>query len=310
MMELFFAVKIFLNLLYVKNIQKSTNEQIFLHLRARGLLKTQINCPSCGKSLVEKQVKRNIDGIMLRCLNKLCEEYQSYFSIPIGSFFENSKLRLETIFEIIYRYSKNELVKITSLELEVSHPTVTKIHTEIRSIIRIYYDNVPMILDGPNRIVEIDESLFVHKTKYNVGRFAETQVCVFSIADTTFTPAKVYLEVVESRSAQRLLPIIKRVVLSGSTIHSDQWAEYNNLQSLGYVHQTVNHKYNFIDPQSGAHTQHIESFWKRAKLRIKQMKVVRREKLQEYLFEIMFKENNGDNSFNSILDMIFNFEYR
>ncbi|KRH93211.1 hypothetical protein M153_13010002185 [Pseudoloma neurophilia] len=77
-----------------------------------------------------------------------------------------------------------------------------------------------MILGGPNRIVEIDEFLFVSKTKYNVGRFAETQVWVFGIADTTFTPAKVYLDVVKSRSAQRLLPIIQRVVFPGSIIHS------------------------------------------------------------------------------------------
>ncbi|KRH91766.1 hypothetical protein M153_267750003, partial [Pseudoloma neurophilia] len=72
------------------------NEQIILHLRARGLLKTQINCPSCGKSLVEKQVKQNIDCTMLRCLNKPCEKHQSYFSIRIGSFSEisNSVYRL------------------------------------------------------------------------------------------------------------------------------------------------------------------------------------------------------------------------
>ncbi|KRH94410.1 hypothetical protein M153_27000010063 [Pseudoloma neurophilia] len=79
-----------------------------------------------------------------------------------------------------------------------------------------------MILGGPNQIVEINQSLFVHKTDYDVGKFAETQVWVFGIADTTFTPAKVYLEVVESRSAQRLLPIIKRAVLPASIIHSEQ----------------------------------------------------------------------------------------
>ncbi|KRH93210.1 hypothetical protein M153_13010001232 [Pseudoloma neurophilia] len=50
---------------YVEKYTNSTNEQIILHLRARGLLKTQINCPSCGKSLVEKQVKRNIDGTVV-----------------------------------------------------------------------------------------------------------------------------------------------------------------------------------------------------------------------------------------------------
>ncbi|KRH95036.1 hypothetical protein M153_5000026097 [Pseudoloma neurophilia] len=72
---------------YVEKYTNSTNEQIGFHLRTQSLLKTQINCSSCGKSLVEKQVKRNIDGTMLRCLNKPCEKYQSYFSIRIGSSF-------------------------------------------------------------------------------------------------------------------------------------------------------------------------------------------------------------------------------
>ena len=115
---------------------------------------------------------------------------------------------------------------------------------------------------------------------------------------------------VESRSAQTLLPIIQRVLLPGSIVHSDQWAGYNNLHSFGYIHRTVNHTYNFVDHHSGAHTQHIESFWNREKQRIKQMKGIKREKLSEYLFEIMFKENNRGDLFNSILDLIANFEYR
>ena len=152
---------------------------------------------------------------MFRCLNMSCEKYQSYFSIRIESFFENFKLSLQVIFAIIYRYYKNECLKKTSEELSVSHPTVIQIQTEIRSLFKTYYEHEPLILGGENCNVQIDESLFVHKIKYHVGRYSDTQVWVFGIADKTFILGKVYLEVVESRSAHRLLPIIQRVVRPG-----------------------------------------------------------------------------------------------
>ncbi|KRH94437.1 hypothetical protein M153_2570002111, partial [Pseudoloma neurophilia] len=98
--------------------------------------------------------------------------------------------------------------------------------------------------------------------------------------------------------------------LPGSIVHSDQWAAYNNLQSLEYVHSTVNPRSNFVGPNSRAHTQHIESLWNRWKQIIKQMKGIRGEKLQEYLFEIISKENNNSDLFIVILDLISDFEYR
>jgi len=61
----------------------------------------------------------------------------------------------------------------------------------------------------------------------------------------------------ERWDCQTLLPIIEREVEIGTTIHSDQWRAYSSLKDHGFIHQTVNHSENFIDPNTGAHTQTI-----------------------------------------------------
>ena len=81
----------------------------------------------------------------------------------------------------------------------------------------------PIRLGGPGVVCQIDESLFCHKQKNHVGRVSENQIWVFGIADTSFRPAKVYIEIVPDRSAATLIPIIHRVIRPGTIIHSDQW---------------------------------------------------------------------------------------
>ena len=66
---------------------------------------------------------------------------------------------------------------------------------------------------------------------------------------------------VPDRSTATLLPIIQTFVLPGTTIYSDEWASYNILNHTGFIHQTVNHSENFVDPLSGVHTQKIEGSW-------------------------------------------------
>lgn len=43
---------------------------------------------------------------------------------------------------------------------------------------------------------------------------------------------------------------------------SDCWKTYDCLNNEGFTHKTVNHSKNFVDPDSGAHTQHIERLWR------------------------------------------------
>ncbi|KAJ0032074.1 hypothetical protein NQD34_002155, partial [Periophthalmus magnuspinnatus] len=58
---------------------------------------------------------------------------------------------------------------------------------------------------------------------------------------------------------RHLVPIIARHVRVGSSVISDEWRAY---RILGYHHYTVNHSRSYVDPNTGAHTQHIERAWR------------------------------------------------
>ena len=64
-------------------------------------------------------------------------------------------------------------------------------------------------------------------------------------------------------------------------------------------HGTVNHSLHFVDPVTGVHTQNIESYWNRAKLKLKRMKGCHADQLPSYLDEFMWRERFGETSRNA-----------
>ena len=58
------------------------------------------------------------------------------------------------------------------------------------------------------------------------------------------------------------------VVLTPSQ-RSDSWKGYptNRIEIEGFLYAKVNHKYYFIDPDTGVHTQTVERMWGSAKWR-------------------------------------------
>ena len=147
--------------------------------------------------------------------------------------------------------------------------------------------------------------MFAHKCKHHRGRAPQSEVWVFGMVDCTASPAVGFMQIVERRNAETLLPIIQRHVRLGTLVYSDQWAAYNNVGNIpGLQHQTVNHSLFFVDPITGVHTQNIESYWNRCKVKLKQMKGVRRDMLPGYLDEFMWRERAGDNKFEAVLEEI------
>lgn len=117
------------------------------------------------------------------------------------------------------------------------------------------------------------------RRKYHVGHIIQEK-WVFGLFDVHQKIG--VLEFVQDRTQNTLFPIIQKYVRGGTIIHSDSAAMYvNNAQQESHIiniptipmppyeHMWVNHTQNFVDPITNACTNQVESFWKRAKQKIK-----------------------------------------
>ncbi|KAG0438303.1 hypothetical protein DMUE_3176 [Dictyocoela muelleri] len=147
----------------------------------------------------------------------------------------------------------------------------------------------PIQLGGEVIVCHVDESCFSVRQKDHFGRTI-SQILILGIVDTSSVPSKSFMVPVERRNATNLLPIISRVCKLGSIIHTDIWAAYDGLSLLGFRHHTVCHRRNFINPADGTHTQNIESLWSKAKYRIRKMRGVLKNNLNDVLSEFMWRD--------------------
>ncbi|KAL7394921.1 hypothetical protein ABVT39_007000 [Epinephelus coioides] len=149
-------------------------------------------------------------------------------------------------------------------------------------------------MGGRREFVAIDESHFRHKRKYGRGRMAgawNRKKWVFGMLGVKENSRRPILRLVERRNRAHLVPLITQHVQVGSNIISDQWRAYRVLPALGYVHHTVNHSRSYVDPLTGAHTQHIERAWRTYKEKIWRLRGNRTESLlQDHLAVIEWSE--------------------
>ena len=101
-----------------------------------------------------------------------------------------------------------------------------------------------------------------------------------------------------------IIPLIRNNVINGSTIMTDEHKSYPSLNDLGFIHQTVCHKYSFINKINGYHTQAVENFNNCLKIEIKKRKGIITELRQDFLDEFIWKFNNRKNRFNTLLNVI------
>ena len=236
-----------------------------------------------------------------RCRRRECRED---FPLRDGTWLKGSKLSYRKIILFIYCWSK-ELTSIAFCEneLDIKKTAVVDWNNYLREVCAFTLINNPVVIGGPGTHVEIDESLFTRR-KNQVGRVLPQQWVLGGICRET---KECFMFTVSDRSAATLLPIIQTSILPGTTILSDQWAAYNGIAAMGFNHQTVNHSMNFIQPTTGAHTQHIERAWKAAKERNKRHNGTHRSMIDSYMCEFMWRKRqslNGTHVFDNILQDI------
>ena len=267
---------------------------VFTFLVNRGLLAARRRC-SCGNEMVLRNDNSD-DGYHWECPINHCRKRRS---IRAGSFFEDSKISLHHWLYIIFLWSIDETNRKVSLLTGLSLRTVVTVLQRLRDIcsLKILHGNIK--LGGRGKTVEIDESMFGHKRKYNRGRIGRG-TWVFGMFERGTGRALTFR--VPDRTRETLVTgLVQQFVEPGTLIISDKFSPYFNLNSIGYVHLMVNYSENFVDPHTGAHSNTIEGVWSQIKRKLKAMNGTLRSRIPGYLDEFNWRKCSPGDAFDNLL---------
>ncbi|CAL4069823.1 unnamed protein product [Meganyctiphanes norvegica] len=276
-------------------------------LQQHQLLKSEMKCDCCEHFMAwktsNKAAKAWRDGFFWRCKNSNCPTFNCTKNIRMGSIFDKSKMCLKDWLRIIYRWSKNVGQSAASEEVNISRGTIANCYSFFREVCETYFKANPVKLGGIGITIEIE--VFCFSSEYSKkqkrkpeGAEPHPPIWVLSIADTNCAPSIGYMEVVETKDAATLLPILLEVVQPGSIIHCKEWRAYREIQ--GHSEQSVN----FVNADTSVQKAHIESYWKKHKSYLKAMRGTRKCNLNSYLQELMWHERFSDNALEILCEQI------
>lgn len=104
-----------------------------------------------------------------------------------------------------------------------------------------------------------------------------------------------WFDKVKQRNAPTLKRLIAKYIRPFTTVETDLWAAYHTVPQMPqqYTHLVVNHSINFVDPQTGANTQTIESKNSQIKSMVRRKYGLRDHPFRGHLREFAWRERFG-----------------
>lgn len=263
-----------------------SKEKVIRFLVGHKVIKSKTNCGKCGE-----EIDLDVNSLQFRCRKSVSiqkkkkEQCNWKGSAKTSSFLNKCKLDLvkcwRVIIYLLYHNPPRHSFLVESLKLGPN--TVVDWFSFYREVVEYHTKANAEPLGGPGCIIEIDEAKF-GKRKYNRGRIVKGQWVLGGVVRGT---GESFFVPVPDRTKKTLIKIILKTVRPGTIIITDCWRAYYTLRSR-FKYLTVNHSNNFVDPESGAHTNNIERKWRDIRAAIP--KYGRSSKhFQGYLAEYMFK---------------------
>lgn len=263
-------------------------ENVWYLLLAAKIIETECQCPRCQN----KSSITHTSGLCYFGKLRYCPLCRSHYSIYHRTILTRSHIDPPTFLALAYCWCNNYTLENTLSECGVNKNTVTNYFTSFRdTVISELTDGPQPKIGGPNMDVEIDETVISHR-KYHRGRFLATIWVFGGICRQT---KQVFALIVPDRTAPTLNREISDHIAAGSTIHSDTWASYQQIEQIpnqNYVHYWVNHSQNFVNPENGSHTQTVERMWRDLKFKKTTSCGIRSHESSGYVFEYIWRRNN------------------
>jgi len=229
-----------------------------------------------------------------------------------GTIFEKSSTSLRLWFYAAYLMGSTRCgisAKQIQRETGVTYKTAWRMFRQIRSLM----SEGDLQLEGPT--VEIDETYYGGVRKYGTGRPMRGDKKKTPVVAVVQRHGKVLAKAVRDVRGCTLLGIVRKHVLPGSVIYTDELAGYDGIGAIqtkdkepaGYVHRRIKHA-DRVYVRGDIHTNTVEGFWSLVKRGIGGVyHSVGKKYLQSYLDEYAFRYNRrhmGNQQFRAILGRV------
>ena len=180
-------------------------------------------------------------------------------------------------------------------EMEIGDPcTVLHWKQSCREVCVTYFLKHPEKIGGQGRVVEIEDNMSSNR-EYSHGGILSKQLVLGG-----YDPVgkKGFLVPVPVKDAATLLPIVKHWVFPGTTVQSDMWQAYRQLDNVDHPNQTVKHTLTFVDPVNDAATNDQDELWREVKIELlEEHGSTIEEEILDLLAEFMWSQKFGRSPF-------------
>lgn len=251
----------------------------------------KIKCAHCN----HEKVYKFKDGKRYKCASPSCKKI---FTAKTNTIFEHSNIKLTVWMNAANLIAGNGMSSHQlAKHIGVTQKTAWFMLHRLRSGAFNNGGIFKSKLGKNDAIVEVDET-FVggknknrhadKKVKNSQGRSYKDKIPVLGMLERG---GKVKVATVPDTKRKSVLPIIKKNIVAGSKVMSDEWHAYATLSYIGYDHQFVNHgARQYVDGE--VHTNSIENFWSHFKRRLGGVYIkVSKKHMRAYAEEAAFRYN-------------------